>query len=401
MGSGILFGQETKSISKVDAQTLQSAYSNGVLGNAKDINNINPKAVINRPHIVDTTSSNIPSDLLIGIREVFFYNDETVLLQINGINTNNEPKIWNCTGIKNGDTFTISVWAESLETTIKKDNIDNYLTTFQMDEPAEDSEARFWVNNDPEALKEYVVPEINDYNINDEDTWSSTKIKSELDRRLMVENITDYLSVFQSETPDETSSANFWVNDGTSDSEMSIPEINDESINSIDTWSSSKINNEINKVALYGLYGVCNNNSSENITVSTTDKQVITINNNLYLSDNMDQYISINEETSAMILKAGSYLISGSINIVSSSVANGFACGWEINAENSDRVEPDISKNFVYIGLTGELDVNLSTNPTVINITEDTTIQFYVQQSAIGDLVISPSKCRLQVTKLK
>ena len=110
MGAGLLTGQETKSIQKIDAQSVQSAYKNGLLTNAKNVNTTDPKAVINRPHIVDTTSANIPNDLSWGIREVYYYGVGQFIIQITGIDINGKQNRWNCTGITEGDTLTIGAW---------------------------------------------------------------------------------------------------------------------------------------------------------------------------------------------------------------------------------------------------------------------------------------------------
>lgn len=111
MGQGLLTGQETKSIQKIDAQSVQSAYENGLLSDAKEVNTTDAKAVVNRPHIVNNTSKNTPSDLSWGIREVFYYGTGQFIIQITGIDTNGEQNRWNCIGSTDGDTLTIGVWS--------------------------------------------------------------------------------------------------------------------------------------------------------------------------------------------------------------------------------------------------------------------------------------------------
>ena len=110
MGAGILTGQETKYLRKIDAQSLQSAYQNGLLSNAKDVSTSNPKAIINRPHIVNNTSSNIPSDLSWGVREVYYYGRGQFIIQITGMDTSGNQNRWNCIGNTEGDTTTIGLW---------------------------------------------------------------------------------------------------------------------------------------------------------------------------------------------------------------------------------------------------------------------------------------------------
>lgn len=110
MGQGLLTGQETKRIQKIDAQSVQSAYENGLLSDAKEVDTTNAKAVVNRPHIVNNTSKNTPNDLSWGIREVFYYGTGQFIIQITGIDTDGEQNRWNCIGNTDGDTLTIGIW---------------------------------------------------------------------------------------------------------------------------------------------------------------------------------------------------------------------------------------------------------------------------------------------------
>ena len=110
MGQGLLTGQETKRIQKIDAQSVQSAYENGLLSDAKEVDTTNAKAVVNRPHIVNNTSKNTPNDLSWGIREVFYYRTGQFIIQITGIDTDGEQNRWNCIGNTDGDTLTIGIW---------------------------------------------------------------------------------------------------------------------------------------------------------------------------------------------------------------------------------------------------------------------------------------------------
>ena len=110
MGQGLLTGQETKRIQKIDAQSVQSAYENGLLSDAKEVDTTNAKAVVNRPHIVNNTSKNTPNDLSWGIREVFYYGTGQFIIQITGIDTDGEQNRWNCIGSTNSDTLTIGIW---------------------------------------------------------------------------------------------------------------------------------------------------------------------------------------------------------------------------------------------------------------------------------------------------
>ena len=63
MGKAIIVRDGILNENNINARTLQSAYSNGVLADAKVLNTDDPFHEINQPHLVDTTTQNIPADL--------------------------------------------------------------------------------------------------------------------------------------------------------------------------------------------------------------------------------------------------------------------------------------------------------------------------------------------------
>lgn len=111
MGSGVLTGNYKKDIVKVDKQTKLSASTNGLLQDAKSIDINNPKADINKPHLVNSSSINKPSGLSWGIREVNFYDNSKFTIDILGVNTNGEYLHWVSIGIKTDTMVTFSDWS--------------------------------------------------------------------------------------------------------------------------------------------------------------------------------------------------------------------------------------------------------------------------------------------------
>jgi len=100
-----------RSTSKVNAQTLQSAYQNGILSSATAINITNPFHSTNQPHVVNTTSTNIPSDLSWGVREVFFNGSTgSALLSITGVDTSGKAKTWHAIVSTSGGSTTVGEW---------------------------------------------------------------------------------------------------------------------------------------------------------------------------------------------------------------------------------------------------------------------------------------------------
>ena len=95
MGKGILVRDNTNDIIRLNSQTLQSAYQNGLIADCKNIDTNNPFAEVNRPRLVDNTCANRPSDLSWGIREVFFKNPgSAIIISITGVTTSGVANIW-------------------------------------------------------------------------------------------------------------------------------------------------------------------------------------------------------------------------------------------------------------------------------------------------------------------
>lgn len=110
MGKAIIVRDGILNENNINARTLQSAYSNGVLADAKVLNTDDPFHEINQPHLVDTTTQNIPADLSWGIREVYFKAVGTAVLLITGITTSGTAAIWSASVTKVNSTVTVGSW---------------------------------------------------------------------------------------------------------------------------------------------------------------------------------------------------------------------------------------------------------------------------------------------------
>ena len=110
MGQAILMKDGINENTKVNAQTLQASYVNGVLADALEINLTTPFHGINRPHVVNQTTLNIPGTLNKGVREVFFSSADSGIVQITGETIAGTPLVWHATFNTSSGTTTFSDW---------------------------------------------------------------------------------------------------------------------------------------------------------------------------------------------------------------------------------------------------------------------------------------------------
>ena len=82
------------------------------------------------------------------------------------------------------------------------------------------------------------VTDINDSAVSTESTWSSEKIGTEIDKANTV-------AISNTEPTNENVAV--WIKRDNSSS-INLPEINDTSVSSVDTWSSKKISEELAKI---------------------------------------------------------------------------------------------------------------------------------------------------------
>ncbi len=97
-----------------------------------------------------------------------------------------------------------------------------------------------WVDTTPASqVESFFVPEIKDDTVNSTDTWSSSKINT------MLGNLNK--DVYVGSTQPTASDVKLWIDTAPSD-DFWVPEIDDNSSSSTDTWSSTKIKSEINSL---------------------------------------------------------------------------------------------------------------------------------------------------------
>lgn len=372
MGTGILLGQETKLISKVNMQTLQSAYKNGVLANAKEINTKDSQASINRPHLVNSKSTNIPDNLSWGIREIFFYDNENVIIQITGVDMNNIVRVWYCSGSSINSVFTIGAWL-SLEPPITGTETISGLTKLYSS-----------MGDDEDG------------------TLTRKALNEQFAKYLETDKLNNYLTVFQDTKPEE-GNAVFWVNttsDTTTAEQITVPQINDSTNTSFDTWSSKKINNEFGNIGRYMVFG----GDAADVQLTNTNTHYIPINHPLVNQLDADEYIS-NNSNGYIVLKKGIYLVAGKIQLTNTSTPVSIIASWMSSTDgNTFQVsyETQVSESYVYIGSTDSLlHAKLLLNPMVVIVSDTMYLRAQVQLRNTASVLLSQQACRFQVTKLK
>lgn len=89
-------GNLQNQIDAIKDDTISSAHANGILVNALAVDVSNPKAAINKPHIVNnvTTTVGRPSDCISGVRTVYFANPNQLVAVIFGRNSRNKADMW-------------------------------------------------------------------------------------------------------------------------------------------------------------------------------------------------------------------------------------------------------------------------------------------------------------------
>lgn len=361
MGYGMLMGQETRLLSKIESQTVLSAYENGVLSNAKEVNTCNHKANVNKPHLVNSTSTNPPSDLSWGIREVFFYSNTDIIIRITGIDKNSNARIWQCVGTVNGSIFTIGEWKST----------DDDLTVFQNDEPNSTSITKFWVNTNEEESDKIMLPEINDGETNSIDTWSSKKIDETI--KNVKTEIEDYI--------DSNSGGLSIV------TELGSDEVNDETVT-------------LKKITMgqYMIFG----GTDTAVTIEDDDTHYVSFDRVLKtIGDNISDYVNLVD--GLIFLKAGTYLISGKVQITSSTIQTSVSARWLTSPDNTtfySSAESQNAETYLFVD-SGTVQAKVALTETIITLATDTYLRLEYKPYKIGKLVVSPEACRLQVVKIR
>lgn len=85
-----------EAIAEVDGYLLASASANGRLSDALNVNLKDPNSDLHKPHLVGgaTASTNQPSDLSYGIREVFWSSTNYLIVKITGVATDGNSAVW-------------------------------------------------------------------------------------------------------------------------------------------------------------------------------------------------------------------------------------------------------------------------------------------------------------------
>lgn len=402
MGSGILMGQETRTIRRIDAQTLQAAHTNGVINDAKDISTGASNATTNRPYLVTTGDGmiNHPDDLNWGIREVFFYDSKNVIIQITGVDSNNKVKIWQCVGTDIDGVFTIGAWETIQPPVIETgDDTNEGLTKLYSETGA-----------------------------NTDGTLTQKAISELFDKNISIVDIDKYLAIFQSTKPDEDCEARFWIDTTDATTRISIPEIRDEVVNSIDTWSSKKIQSELDNLKISSGGSVTEEiivaaDSVENETlvlrpipsmnyvifsgtnvsetIEDNNFHTVLLDNTVKTTGTISDYVNLSDGT--VLLTPGVYFISGKIQVTSCTTETIALGRWTTSTDGSTfrvTAETENAEAYVYMP-SGIVQAKLILTGTVLNVSTDTYLRIQISQRSSEPIIISPQACRLQITKLK
>lgn len=104
------------------------------------------------------------------------------------------------------------------------------------------SDAKLWIDTSKKTQADtFMLPEVRDDNVSVSDTWSSSKIRHEIDQA------TRDIYIGASSADASQFNAKLWIDTNRHDTFM-LPEIDDEMVSRIDTWSSQKIAGEFSKI---------------------------------------------------------------------------------------------------------------------------------------------------------
>lgn len=120
--------------------------------------------------------------------------------------------------------------------------IENYRDVAIGDHAPTEKSVKVWVDTSKKTEADYfMLPEVRDDMTNTSDTWSGSKIRHEID--IATRDI--YIGVSAADAVQFN--AKLWIDTNPHNTFM-LPEIDDEMVSRIDTWSSQKIAGELSKI---------------------------------------------------------------------------------------------------------------------------------------------------------
>lgn len=149
--------------------------------------------------------------------------------------------------LANADTFTIPEVRDDTTNSVdtwSSSKINSMLEVAHKDVAVQKTrpagtDTKLWIDTSEQGDDQFIIPEVRDDLISSVDTWSSSKIKA---------FVTQYnKDVVVSENAADAHDAKLWVDPDGGDYFM-LPQIDDQTISQVDTWSSQKINQVITRI---------------------------------------------------------------------------------------------------------------------------------------------------------
>lgn len=114
MGRAILIKDGINKDDQLNAQTIQSAASNGLATNAQGIDLTNALSAVNRPQLVSSSTPNAPTDLAWGVKQVIIYSATNALITIKGVTNLGLTSEWHSIVVVNDGVTTVGSWTSFL-----------------------------------------------------------------------------------------------------------------------------------------------------------------------------------------------------------------------------------------------------------------------------------------------
>lgn len=218
------------------------------------------------------------------------------------------------------------------------------------------------------------------------------------------------MTTFQDTEPKNDLTTKIWIDTNAADSKnIVIPEIRDDEISGDDTWSSNKIQNTLDEIQLVtGAYVVIRGTDVAK-TVESGEYHQVNLDTIMKTSnEKVKDYVKLTDD-GLVLVQPGTYLISGKVQITSSTLPINVYARWLISGDGKTFTTSPETQNaeaYQYIGAGESRQAKVSLTETTITLTESKYVKLDFNVSEFtkdedNKIVFSPEACRLQITKLK